>query len=133
MSTLAVGWLQDKVTGLKATGQVVVKGNARAFAQFNGVANSWGQSFNTASYTDHSTGQYSFSFNTAFSSTRYACTAGLLGDLGWGACMTLGGSGGSGALFNKAVGIIQFRTTSIASPAYGDLNEISAAFLGTQA
>lgn len=133
MSTLSVGWMKDKVTGLQTPGSVVAAGPAKAYINFNGVGNSWGQSFNVGSHTDGGTGLYTFAFTAVFSSTKYAGAAGLLGDLGWGAVATLGNSGGAGALFNKSTGAIQFRTTSIASPAYGDLNEISLAFLGTWA
>ena len=119
--TLKADTLTHSTAGSLAT-NYVVNGTPKFWIQYNGNTNVTSGSLNSSSVTDNGTGDYSFVFSTAFSSTGYSCT---------GAHRSPGATAGTGANFDQAAGNTRYYTfQEEASAANFNATQISVTISG---
>lgn len=72
--TLTVGTISDETNSTSATN--VIRGSAKAWANFNGTAASIRASLNASSITRNTTGDYTVNFSSALADSNYNWTTG---------------------------------------------------------
>ena len=119
--TLKADTLTHSTVGSLAT-NFIVNGTPKYWIQYNGNTNAISGSLNSSSVTDNGTGDYSFIFSNAFSSTGYSCT---------GAHRSPGATAGTGANFDQAAGNTRYYTfQEEASAANFNATQISVTISG---